>query len=402
MNEEGNEQILTPVFWKIAKAWADPAVKNIWIEGGTWASKTFSVMQLIVAVCNKVKRPLLLSTVSETVPHLKRGTIRDFINIMGDAYSPTRFNRTDLIYNFGKIKLEFFSADDPSKQRGARRDVLYINEANNVPYDAYRELHTRTRLKTICDWNPVSEFWFHEHKLANDPGSAYIHATYRDAIEVIPPSVLEKILEMGKKDPNWANVYLEGKLGKIEGLVYPSFEQVDELPDGFTVYGLDFGFSNDPSVLTKNVLRGDELYSHEVFYQAGLTNDVIARMMIEAGVKPGIDLIMADEAEPKSIEEIRRYGFNIRGCPKGQGSVEFGHQKLRQFKQHWTKSSLNCIKEQRNYRYIQDKDGRLTEKTTHAFSHGMDSRRYAVVGVTVPQPEEKIVYYDAMGLIEDV
>ena len=327
-----------------------------------------------------MKAPLLISIVSESMPHIKRGCLRDFQKILNGAFRLDRFNRTDLIYSFDYVKMEFFSADDPAKQRGARRDILFFNEVNNNPYDAFRELDARTRLCMIADWNPTSEFWFHEQGLGNDPDSAYIHATYKDALNVVPPEIIKNILEMGKRDPNWANVYLEGKLGKIEGLVYPSFEQEDELPRGDYFYGLDFGFSTDMTALIRCVITGDQLSCQELIYEKGLTNDMIANRMTELGIRKNYDEIFADAAEPKSIEEIKRYGFNIKPASKGPGSVEFGHQKVRQYKLYWTKDSLNGIKEQRNFRYIPDKDGKLTEKTTHNFSHLMDARRYAVMG----------------------
>lgn len=184
------------------------------------------------------------------------------------------------------------------------------------------------------------------------------------------------------KDPNWWNIYGLGLIGKVEGLVYPNFEQVEELPEGGQeFYGLDFGYSTDPTVLVKCVIKSDELYSQELIYETGLTNDAIARRMDELGIKRNYDEIFADSAEPKSIAEILRFEFNIKGCSKGPGSVEFGHQKLLQYKHYWTKDSINCIKEQRNFRYIEDKNGKLTDKTTHNWSHGMDARRYGVVGL---------------------
>lgn len=136
------------------------------------------------------------------------------------------------------------------------------------------------------------------------------------------------------------------------------------------------------TALARHVIVNDELHSQELIYETGLTNDMIANRMMELGVRKDYDEIFADAAEPKSIEEIKRAGFNIKPASKGPGSVEFGHQKVRQYKQYWTKDSLNGIKEQRNFRYIQDKDGKLTEKTTHNFSHLMDERRYAVIGKT--------------------
>jgi len=371
----------TSIFDQIAQAFKDNK-RHIWIEGGTAASKTYSVLQYLIILGLQVTSPLLISIVSESIPHIKRGCLRDFQKILGGAFQNDRFNRTDLIYSFPHAKVEFFSADDPAKQRGARRDILFLNEVNNIPYDAFRELDARTRICTIADWNPVSEFFFHEQGLGQAENAAYIHATYQDAHNVIPPEVIKNLIEMGKRDPNWANVYLYGKLGKVEGLVYPYFEQIDTLPEGDVFYGLDFGYSNDPTALTKNVIVGEELYSEELIFEAGMTNDMIAHRMDDLGIRRNYDEIFADAAEPKSIQEINRFGFNIKPCPKGADSVEYGHQKVRQYKQFWTKGSLNGIKEQRNYRYIADKDGKLTEKTSHSFSHLMDSRRYAVIGKT--------------------
>lgn len=348
-------------------------------EGGTSSSKTISILQILILVAQHTKENLLISVVSESLPHLKRGCIRDFQNILGETFDYSKYNKTEHIYDFGKGKIEFFPADEPSKMRGGRRDILFINECNNVSYDAFKELDIRTRLFTFLDWNPVSEFWAHERGMINDPVNFYIHSTYKDALWVLPDEVVKNI-ESNKNDPNWWNIYGLGKLGKIEGLVYPHFEQVNELPQGDYFYGLDFGYSNDPSVLTKNVIIEDRLYSQELIYQTGLTNDMISNRMNELEVRQHYDEIFADAAEPKSIEEIYRSGFNIKACPKGADSVEYGHQKVRQYKQYWTKDSTNCIKEQRNFRYIPDKDGKLTDKTTHNFSHGMDSRRYAVIG----------------------
>jgi len=333
------------------------------------------------------KSKFLTSVVSESLPHLKRGCIRDFQNIMGEDYDAKRYNKSEHIYTFDKALIEFFPADEPSKMRGGRRDILFVNEANNIPYEAYRELDIRTRLFTFLDWNPVSEFWAHENALMHTPDSEYIHSTYQDALEVLPPEVIANIEANKDIDPNWWNVYGLGLIGKVEGLVYPFFSQVEELPShGDVVYGLDFGFTSHPTALTKNVLLPDSVYSEELIYEVDLTNPEIARLMEEAGIVKHTDLIIADSAEPKSIKEIANFGFNIVGCVKGPDSVEFGHQKMRQYKQYWTKRSLNGIKEQRNFRYLPDKAGKLTNKTTHRFSHLMDTRRYAVVGTEAANP----------------
>jgi len=307
--------------------------------------------------------------------------------------------------------MEFFGADESDKVRGPRRDILFINEGNNIPWETARGLDIRTRLLTIVDWNPVREFWVHEYESGNEivkgwlhePTSAYIHSTYLDAISVLPPEVIANI-ESNKKDPNWWNVYGLGKMGKVTGLVYPSFGQVDILPIGDYFYGLDWGFSGDPAVLTKHIVIKDNLYSQELIYEKGMTNQDIGDRLDELGVIRNQDEIWADSAEPKSIEEVYNHKanegklhFNIKGTPKGPGSVKTGHKRVMDYNQFWTKDSVNCIKEQRNFRYIPDKNGKLTDKTTHAFSHGMDSRRYAIMGKTEPIEQDTVLVYDAMG-----
>jgi len=337
-------------------------------EGGTASSKTWSILQLLYMISLYTKSEIMISVVSESLPHLKKGAIRDFFRVTGeDIDSCPYYNKTDHIYKRGKGTVEFFGADESGKVRGPRRDILFINEGNNVPWETARGLDIRTRLFTFVDWNPVSEFWAHERWIGQ-PENTYIHSTYMDAVDVLPPEVVANI-ESNKNDPNWWNIYGLGRIGKIEGLVYPMFEQVGALPPGDVFYGMDFGYSNDPTVLVKCIIKGDGFYCEELIYEKGLTNDAIAYRMAELGVIRNYDEIYADSAEPKSIEEIYQHGFNIKPAPKGAGSVEYGHQKVRQYKQFWTADSTNCIKEQRNFRYVPDKDGKLTDKTTHQWSH---------------------------------
>jgi phage terminase large subunit len=367
----------TRIYEENADAWLSGKRRAL-NEGGTASSKTWSILQLLILIAENAKSPLLISVVSESLPHLRRGAIRDFFKILdeGEDNNP-RYNKTMHTYTFGKGVIEFFGADEADKVRGPRRDILFINEGNNVPWEAARGLDIRTIKFTIVDWNPVSEFWAHENWIG-EPENAYIHSTYQDALSVLPPEVIANIESNKDKDPNWWNIYGLGLIGKVEGLVYPYFEQVDELPMGEVFYGLDFGFAADPTVLVKNIVLGDKLYSQEMFYnRSALTNDQIARELSLLKIKN--EPIYPDPNEPKSAEEIRKEGFNVIEAVKGKGSVEFGIQKVNQYYQYWTKDSVNCIKEQRNYRYVQDKTtGEFTDRTTHTWSHGMDARRYAV------------------------
>ena len=372
----------TKVFKEILQAWVG-GKRHCSLEGGTASSKTWSALQALILIAREAREPLLISVVSESLPHLKRGCIRDFFNIIGeDPKQSPYFNQTDCIYSHPswRGKVEFFGADDSAKVRGPRRDILFMNEGNNIPWETARGLDIRTSRFTLVDWNPVSEFWAHEYWIGQ-PENAYIHSTYLDAREVLPAQVVADIESYRDKDPNWWNIYGLGLVGKIEGLVYPHFEQVDELPMGAVFYGLDFGYASDPTVLVKNVIIGDKLYSQELFYDStGLTNGQIAQRLDLLGIKN--EPIFADPSEPKSIEEIRQKGFNVIEAVKGKGSVAFGIQKVNNYYQHWTKDSLNCIKEQRNFRYLKSRiTGEFTEDTTHQWSHGMDARRYAAASI---------------------
>jgi phage terminase large subunit len=373
---------LTNVFSRNKKAVFDPSKRTIINEGGTSSSKTYSIIQFLVYFLSTRQKPFLQSIVSESLPHLKMGCIRDFKNIMGDDFEDTRWNASNNIYNFNRnVILEFFSADQPGKASGPRRDGLYINEVNNVPKVIVDQLSVRTRRFEIYDFNPVSEFWV--HALQGKPEVEWIHSTYLDAKHVLPKSIIEKIEAKRDTDPNWWRVYGLGLVGKLDGLVHPMFSQ-DEYPNpglcemGREAFGLDFGFSDDPACLTRNVILGGELYSDELIYERGLLACQIAKRMEGIGVKKNYDEIWADSARPEAIEEIKQYGFNVKPVEKGPGSIEDGIDKVNSYRQHWTPRSVNCIKEQRNYNYIVDKDGRVTGKPIDDFNHGMDSRRYAV------------------------
>ena len=383
---------LTSVFTKNYDALMDPAKRIAVNEGGTYSSKTYSILQLLVDLNLHRTKPLITSVVSESLPHLKLGCIRDFKAIVGDDFRTDQWNASEQMYLFNRsVVMEFFSADQPGKASGPRRDILYVNEVNHVPKPVVDQLDMRTHRFVFVDFNPTHEFWVHE--LRKRPEVAWIHSTYLDAVHVLPPGMREKIEAKRLTDPNWWNIYGLGLAGNVEGLVHPSFSQCDELPPGEPFYGMDFGYTNDPTTLVKNVvgeptkelINGKEvmignLYSDELIYRTGLNNQQICEEMRAQGVKDGYDEIFADAAEPKSIDEIHLQGFNIKPAPKGPDSIVQGIQKVNQYRQHWTKRSLNGIKEQRNYRYVQDKDGKYTNKPSDSWNHAMDARRYGVVG----------------------
>ena len=182
----------TRVFEDTIKAWLD-GYRRCLHEGGTWSSKTWSILQALILIAQGAKVPLLITIISESLPHLRRGCIRDFFRILGESEeNNTHWSKTLFRYDFGLAKIEFFGADEPDKVRGPRRDILFLNEANNIPWETARALDIRASKFTIADWNPVAEFWAHEN-WRNESTTFYVHSTYLDALKVLPKEVVDNI-----------------------------------------------------------------------------------------------------------------------------------------------------------------------------------------------------------------
>ena len=310
-------------------------------------------------------------------PHLKRGAIRDFLTIMKnhDYYKEINWNRTDNIYTFETgSRIEFFSADNPGKVRGPRRDVLFINEANNVPYETYTQLAIRTNRDIYIDYNPVAEFWAHTELKGRDD-SDFIILTYKDNEGL--PEVIVKELESRKHMKNWWRVYGEGEIGEIESKIYRDWEILDEIPLEARLErgGIDFGYSNDPTAIVHVYYWNGAYILDEVCYQKGMSNKQISDT-IKAQEKN--IMYIADSAEPKSIDELKLYGINCQPAVKGPGSINQGIQFLQEQKMFMTKRSANLIKEYRNYMWMEDRDGKIINTPTPGWDHILDSARYAM------------------------
>jgi phage terminase large subunit len=345
------------------------------IQGGTSASKTISILLLLIQAAQKDNKPSLTSVVSESVPHLKRGTIRDFKNILQahKYWNDKRWNATDFIYTFETgSQIEFFSADNGDKLRGGRRDRLFINECNNVTLDAFNQLESRTRDFTFLDWNPSNEFWFYTDVLGQSDDVDHIIVTYKDN-ESLTPNEVRKI-ERRKSNKNWWLVYGLGQLGELESRIYTGWNLIDEIPENARLekYGLDFGYTNDPTAIVALWYYDDSYILDQITFQKGLSNKEIADIL------KGKDraLVIADSAEPKSIDEIKGYHIPITPSKKGPGSVLQGIQFVQEQTISITKRSVDVIKEYRNYVWMTDKNGKIINEPDHAFSHSMDAIRY--------------------------
>src|SRR3990167_636247 len=372
--------------------------------GGTAASKTISIILNLINQAQRDEKPTLTSIVSESFPHLKRGAIRDFLSIMEthNYFIPNRWNKTDYVYEFETgSKIEFFSVDQPSKVRGPRRDRLFINEANNVPYEAFDQLEVRTREFVYLDWNPVQEFWFYSDVQGRRQDVDFITLTYKDN-EALDKSIVDSI-ETRRERRNWWKVYGEGQLGEAEGRIYTSWTIEDELPKFARLerYGLDFGYSNDPTaIIAIYYYQGGYIWD-EITYQKGLSNKQIADIFLNQPPQ----LVIADSAEPKSIDEIKGYGVNILGAEKGKDSVNNGIQLVQNQKIGVTKRSMNILKEYRNYMWETDKDGKIINVPSPIWNHTMDAGRYAMASIIkkpifkIPSPSAPLKpYYPELGV----
>ena len=318
------------------------------------------------------------SVVSETFPHLKRGAIRDFKNIIGEAWDENAWSKSESIYTLqnGAI-IEFFSADAVGKVHGPQRKRLFLNEVQNIPYETARQLFIRTQDTVFMDYNPTHSFWVNE-VIEQRPDCRLVHSTYKDNPFLSQEQIRE--IESNQNDRNWWRVYGLGLVGQLEGLIFPDFEQIDELPEGLVeTYGQDYGFTNDPSTMihTKIDTARKALYFDEVYYRKGMLNADMAREMESAGVPKRGTPIFGDCAEPKTIAELCTYGYNVQPCYKATRKAE-QLQEMRGWKIYVTKRSLNLIRELRGYVWQTDKDGKQLNEPIGVNDHTLDAARYSV------------------------
>lgn len=344
-------------------------------SGGTRSGKTFAILEALYHIATTQKE--LISVVSETFPHLRKGAIRDFQLILENmgVWDANAWSKSESTYTLSNgSMIEFFSVDSPSKVHGPARSILFINEGQNISYEIVRHLLVRTTGSVFIDFNPTHEFWAHT-EIKNDPDTEWIHSTYIDNPYLEEAQVKE--IEKNKRNEHWWQVYGLGQIGRLEGLVFPNFRLVDEFESKTECYGLDFGYTNDPTALVRVGMIGDQLFLEEVIYSTGLRNSDIINLMKQAGVTRQA-AVYADSAEPKSIDDIYLSGFNIHGATKGKDSIMWGLDLIKKYEINVTKQSTNLIKELRNYTYAKDKEGKSINAPIDAWNHAIDATRYAV------------------------
>ena len=363
------------------------------IAGGTSASKTISIIQILIHQAQTDKKATLTSITSESVPHLKRGAMRDFLNIMQEHhyFKDDNWNKSDFTYTFETgSKIEFFSLDMPHKVRGPRRDRLFINEANNIPMETFEQLEVRTKDVIWLDWNPTREFWFYtDYK--DKPNVDFLILTYKDN-EALDPNIVASI-ESRRDNKNWWQVYGEGQLGEVEGKIYTGWQLDVDLPHEARLErrGLDFGYAHDPACLVDIYYYNGGYIVDELLFRVGMKNRQLADVILNQP-DPNV-LIVADSAEPKSIEEMQEYGVNIIGANKGPGSVTQGIQWVQAQQISVTKRSKNVREAYKNYMWKTDREGNILSEPDHYMSDAMDAIRYGLETFRprIERPEAKVV-----------
>lgn len=366
------------VFKETLLAYEDPEVDTICNIGGTRSGKTYSTLQVLALIAVKSPEPLIISVVTQTFPQLRQGAMRDFEKVVNEL--PIRYteNKSTHTWNIGISKIEFFSADQYEKVLGAQRDILFVNECNRLGFEVVRQLMVRTSGKKFFDYNPVASFWVNEHIFPRGH-VAQIHSTYKDNAHLSPMQIAE--IESHKKDSNWWRVYGLGLEGRLEGLVFPEWSLVDEMPEGCRVrYGLDFGF-NDPTALVKVGVLGDDLYLHELCYRRGMITSELSQFMTSVNIRKRFDKVLGDSAAAEQIETLFRDGWNIHPSKKGAGSIVGGIDLMKRYNIKVTRDSTNLINELYNYTWEKDKDDRLLNKPIDDYCHLIDATRYALTDI---------------------
>ena len=348
------------------------------VQGGTSAGKTYGILPILIDRAAKTPNTEI-SVVSESIPHLRRGALRDFVKIMKsiNRFVDDRFNKSLLKYEFANGSfIEFFSADDSSKLRGGRRSILYINECNSVSFESYNELSIRTKNEVFLDYNPTAEFWV-QTELEDQEDAEKIILTYKDN-EALDNGIISQIEKNIKKAEtsnywkNWVRVYVDGEMGQLEGVVFSNWKQIDTTPEDARLIGIgiDFGYTNDPTSIIKVYKHNETRILNELTYQTGLLNSDIAKIL------PSNVPCYADSAEPKSIADIQRYGITIKGVTKGRDSINYGIDVMQRENYLVTSNSTNLIKELRSYCWDTDKTGKRLNKPIDNFNHAIDAVRY--------------------------
>ena len=353
------------------------STKKIIVEqGGTRSGKTYNILLWIIFKYTEQETDKTITICRKSFPSLRASVMRDFFDILRDhdLYQEEHHNKSNHEYYLNGNLVEFISLDQPQKIRGRKRNLLYINEANELYYEDWQQLIFRTDGRIILDYNPSDSFhWIYDRVIPRDDCDFY-QTTYKDN-PFLDASIKNEIERLKDTDEDYWRIYGLGERGASRATVFQF--QIAEEPKGQLIsLGLDFGFTNDPTALVKVFKDGENLYIQELLYHTNLTNQDISDKLTQLGLTR-FDEIWADSAEPKSIEELHRMGWNIKPTAKGADSVMAGIDILKRHKIFLIKGNHNTLREFQNYKWQEDKNGNLLNRPIDAFNHAIDATRYA-------------------------
>jgi phage terminase large subunit len=353
--------------------------KKIVVEqGGTRSGKTYNILLWIIFEYTYRNTGKTITICRKSFPSLRASVMRDFLDILRayELYNEEYHNKSSNEYHLNGNLVEFISLDQPQKIRGRKRNLLYINEGNELFYEDWQQLVFRTDGRIIIDYNPSDSFhWIYDRVIPREDCDFY-QTTYRDN-PFLDKSIVDEIERLRDTDEDYWRIYGLGERGMSRATIF-QFGQSEIPQDAKLIsYGLDFGYTNDPTALVAVYQLDNHLYLDELVYRTGLTNRDI-HSHFQSFSLDRRDEVFADSAEPKSIDELHRFGWNVKPTVKGADSVNSGIDILKRHKLFVTPRSSNLIKELQNYKWVEDKNGNLLNKPIDAFNHGIDAARYAV------------------------
>ncbi len=348
-------------------------------QGGTRSGKTYSILTALIELCHK-NSGLVITICRKTFPALRATAMRDFFEILNkeEIYNPDLHNKSDATYQLWGNMVEFISIDQPQKVRGRKRDVLFINEANEINLEDWRQLLLRTTGRVLIDYNPSDEFhWIYEEVIPREDAE-FFRTTYKDN-PFLPESVVMEIERFKTADENFWKVYGLGERGTAQSTIFTHWTEINQIPNEYKLLttGIDFGYTNDPTAIVRVYTDGHGFAVDELCYATRLTNSDISKVLRDNEVHRS-DVVICDSAEPKSIDEIHAHGFNTHGARKGKDSVKNGIQFLHSRPLLITARSVNLIRELRNYKWKEDKNGKQLNEPVDNFNHAIDAMRYAI------------------------
>jgi phage terminase large subunit len=352
--------------------------KRITVEqGGSRSGKTYNILVWVIFYYCSQNEGHTVTICRKTFPSLRASVMRDFLEILQryEIYEEKYHNKTNNEYALNGNLVEFISLDQPQKIRGRKRNLLYINEANELYFEDWQQLIMRTTGKVVIDYNPSDAFHWIYDKVIPREDCEFFKTTYKDN-PFLEPELVKEIERLQGTDDDYWRIYGLGERGSSRATIFQFGVVAEPYGEPLSI-GLDFGFTNDPTALVKVYKRGNELIFDELLYHTNLTNQDIAQKFEELELNR-LDVIYADSAEPKSIEELHRMRWNVKPTVKGADSIMAGIDMLKRYELKVTAKSLNLIKEFQNYKWIEDKNGNLLNKPVDNYNHAIDAIRYAV------------------------